>query len=137
MATDNSTKTAPGRPFRQGQSGNPGGRPKIPADVKEAIRASCPDAVRYLVEVMSNPKEKTAYRLDAAKTLLDRGYGKPTQMQDVQLDVSGAVGLDAQIRAILIERDKNRFYVDDLLQHSGNADDNANRPDNADNTRAD
>ena len=134
MPADNSTKTAPGRPFRQGQSGNPGGRPKIPEEVREIIKASCPDAVRYLVELMRNPKEKTAYRLDAAKTLLDRGYGKPAQMQDIQLDVSGAVGLDAQIRAILLERDKNRFYVDELLPSKVGNVDNA---DNADNARAD
>lgn len=116
-----------------------GGRPKVPEELREAIRASCPDAVRYLVEVMSNPKEKTAYRIDAAKTLLDRGYGKPTQMQDVQLDISGAVGLDAQIRAILIERDKNRFYVDELLSKAGNVDGNADcteNASNADNARA-
>ncbi len=117
--------------FTTGVSGNPLGRPKVPEELREAIRASCPDAVRYLVEVMSNPKEKTAYRLDAAKTLLDRGYGKPAQMQDIQLDVSGAVGLDAQIRAILIERDKKRFYVDEMLPPSVNADDNASTTDYA------
>lgn len=120
--------------FQKGQSGNPNGRPKIPVEVREAIRAACPEAVQYLIELMSNPEEKTAYRLDAAKTLLDRGYGKPVQMQDVQLDMSGAVGLDAQIRAILIERDKNRVYVDEMLSPSGNADDNA---DNANNARTD
>ena len=62
-----------------------GGRPKIPEDVKEAIRAACPEAVQYLIELMRNPKEKTAYRLDAAKTLLDRGYGKPEMMSKVEL----------------------------------------------------
>ena len=110
-----------------------GGRPKIPQEVREAIRAACPEAVEYLIELMSNPEEKTAYRLDAAKTLLDRGYGKPVQMQDVQLDMSGAVSLDAQIRAILIERDKNRFYADDLLTKAGNDDINADNPDNTSN----
>ena len=125
--------------FQKGQSGNPNGRPKIPVEVREAIRAACPQAVEYLIELMSNPEEKTAYRLDAAKTLLDRGYGKPVQMQDVQLDMSGAVSLDAQIRAILIERDKNRFYADDVLVKSENVDDNTDNADNAsspDNARA-
>ena len=119
--------------FQKGQSGNPNGRPKIPVEVREAIRAACPQAVEYLIELMSNPEEKTAYRLDAAKTLLDRGYGKPVQMQDVQLDMSGAVSLDAQIRAILIERDKSRFYADDVLTKSENVDDNTDNADNPDN----
>ena len=117
--------------FQKGQSGNPSGRPKIPEDVRIKIRAACPEAVDYLIELMSNPEEKTAYRLDAAKTLLDRGYGKPVQMQDVQLEMSGAVDLDAQIRAILIERDKNRFYANDLLTKAGNDDGNPDNPDNA------
>ena len=62
-----------------------GGRPKIPADVKEAIKAACPEAVQVLIALMRNPKEKTAYRLDAAKTLLDRGYGKPETMSKFEL----------------------------------------------------
>jgi hypothetical protein len=33
---ENSKKTAPGRPFKPGESGNPGGRPKLPEDVKQA-----------------------------------------------------------------------------------------------------
>ena len=136
MSAENSNRTARGRPFQKGQSGNPAGRPKMPEDVKSKIRCACPEAVDYLIELMSNPKEKTAYRLDAAKTLLDRGYGKPVQMQDVQLEMSGAVDLDAQIRAILIERDKARFYADDLLTKAGNDDDNASNTDNPDNARA-
>lgn len=72
--------------FVAGNSG--GGRPKIPADVREAIRAACPEAVQYLIALMRNPKEKTAYRLDAAKTLLDRGYGKPESMSKIELSGS-------------------------------------------------
>ena len=69
--------------FVAGNSG--GGRPKIPADVKEAIRAACPEAVQFLIELMRNTREKTAYRLDAAKTLLERGYGKPESMSKIEL----------------------------------------------------
>ena len=60
-------------------AGNPGGgRPKVPADVREAIRAACPEAVKVLIDLLHSKKE--AYRLEAAKTLLDRGYGKPESM---------------------------------------------------------
>ena len=70
--------------FVAGNSG--GGRPKIPADVREAIRAACPEAVRVLIELLHSKKE--AYRLEAAKTLLDRGYGKPESMSKIELSGS-------------------------------------------------
>ena len=70
--------------FLPGNSGS--GRPKIPADVKEAIKAACPEAVRVLIELLHSKKE--AYRLEAAKTLLDRGYGKPESMSKIELSGS-------------------------------------------------
>ena len=72
--------------FLPGNSANPGGRPKIPADVREAIKAACPEAVRVLIELLHSKKE--AYRLEAAKTLLDRGYGKPESMSKIELSGS-------------------------------------------------
>ena len=72
--------------FVVGVSGNPSGRPKIPADVREAIKAACPEAVRVLIELLHSKKE--AYRLEAAKTLLDRGYGKPESMSKIELSGS-------------------------------------------------
>lgn len=84
--------------FLPGNAG--GGRPKIPQEVKEAIRAACPEAVQVLIEIMSNQREKTCNRLEAAKTLLDRGYGKPAQAMNVE--VSGNMDVRAQIRSILL-----------------------------------
>ena len=78
----NRTKTGQ---FSAGKSGNPSGRPKIPQEVREAIRAACPEAVEVLIGIMRDVKEKTAYRLEAAKTILDRGYGKPEMMSKVEL----------------------------------------------------
>ena len=98
-------KTARGRPFQPGQSGNPLGRPKIPEDVREATRAACPKAVAVLIELLDD--KKSLIRLEAAKTLLDRGYGKPMQMQDIQLDIAGSLDIDAQVRRILLEDEQN------------------------------
>ena len=68
-----------GRPFKKGQSGNPGGRPKAVAEVKELARARTGDAIETLVSIMSNPKAAPAARVSAANSILDRGYGKPPQ----------------------------------------------------------
>ena len=71
--------------FVAGNNANPSGRPKVPQEVREAIRAACPEAVETLIGIMRNMKEKTPYRLEAAKILLERGYGKPEAMSKVEL----------------------------------------------------
>ena len=71
--------------FIPGTIPNPTGRPKVPQEVREAIRAACPEAVETLIGIMRNMKEKTPYRLEAAKILLERGYGKPEAMSKVEL----------------------------------------------------
>jgi hypothetical protein len=67
------------RPFKKGQSGNPGGRPKIPADVKELARGLSVDAIKTLAAVMRDTKQSGPARVSAASTILDRGYGKAPQ----------------------------------------------------------
>ena len=39
------------------------------------------------------------------KTALDRGYGKPMQMQDISLDVTVPVDVTAQIRRLMLKED--------------------------------
>jgi hypothetical protein len=68
-----------GKPFKKGQSGNPGGRPKVVAEIKELARAHTGEAIETLVSIMTNPKAAPAARVSAANALLDRGYGKPPQ----------------------------------------------------------
>src|SRR6478672_6013047 len=68
-----------GKPFKKGQSGNPGGRPKVVAEVKELAREHTAEAIETLVSIMTNPKSAPAARVSAANSLLDRGYGKPPQ----------------------------------------------------------
>jgi hypothetical protein len=68
-----------GKPFKKGQSGNPGGRPKVVAEVKELAREHTGKAIETLVSIMTNTKGAPAARVSAANALLDRGYGKPPQ----------------------------------------------------------
>lgn len=76
----NSGKTARGRPFQKGQSGNPSGRPKQTQEQKDAlsmIKELAPVAVEWLREVLTNEKTKPEIRLRAIEMVLDRAYGKP------------------------------------------------------------
>ncbi|MBQ7220764.1 MAG: hypothetical protein IJS28_07285 [Synergistaceae bacterium] len=92
--------------FVKGQSGNPSGRPRVPEEVRNAIKAACPEAVQRLIGFMSHENAKIA--MMAITEILDRGYGKATQMQDVQIDVNGAAGLREEIRSLLLEREAER-----------------------------
>ena len=74
-----------GRPFRKGKSGNPGGRPAIPLELKQAVRALTQDAIKTLeLGVKGKLGGDTATtRLMAAQAILDRGWGKPPQAVEV------------------------------------------------------
>jgi hypothetical protein len=68
-----------GKPFAKGKSGNPGGRPKEVGDIRELARAHTPMAIATLAEIAAGGRSEMA-RIAASDSLLDRGYGRPTQM---------------------------------------------------------
>jgi hypothetical protein len=67
------------KPFKKGQSGNPGGRPKEVAEVKALARERTVRAINVLTKIMESSKATNAARVAACKELLDRGWGKPGQ----------------------------------------------------------
>lgn len=73
--------------FQKGQSGNPGGRPKECAEVKELARQYGPEAIEKLVALLRGGDARVAKA--AADSLLDRAYGKPSQA----VDLSGGLAL--------------------------------------------
>jgi Tannase and feruloyl esterase len=62
--------------FRKGESGNPGGRPKVLGEVQELARQHAPSAIAELARLALKAKNETA-RIAAMRELLDRGYGRP------------------------------------------------------------
>jgi hypothetical protein len=68
-------------PFAPGQSGNPGGRPKGEAKVRDAAQALTDEAIGVLADALKDDDRRIAIK--AAEILLDRGWGKPAQSVDV------------------------------------------------------
>ena len=90
----------------KGQSGNPGGRPKMPEDLKRAMQGLAEDAIKVLREALSSDDERV--RIMAAGHVLDRGYGKPIQAVDLTAKTDlGASHLEA-LQAITRRREESR-----------------------------
>lgn len=95
------TNQAPKREPHRFLPGNPGGpgRPKkvltaqelldkqIRRDIKQAAKDHSPEAFRFMLSVMRNEDASLQYRMDAAKTIIDRGWGKAANQTEISVSV--------------------------------------------------
>jgi phage gp46-like protein len=79
---DADKKRVIGKPFVKGQVANPKGRPKD--DIAALARCYGVEALTTLVRMLVVEK----YAVQAATVLLDRGYGKPKQESEHNINVS-------------------------------------------------
>jgi hypothetical protein len=96
MTTPNTTQPAPpvapkrkgkvwGRPFKKGQSGNPGGKSKAKESLADIARNATPEALKIMITIMRSEKASFAVRAYCADKIIDRAYGKPAQQNNVMI----------------------------------------------------
>lgn len=90
MVQNNQRTTRPGgvtgRGFKPGISGNPGGRPKgLSRRVRELVGDDGQAIAEYMLSVMNDEKQRARERMEAAKWLADRAFGRPVQALDVEI----------------------------------------------------
>jgi hypothetical protein len=83
--SNNTQKRKRGNPWPKGVSGNPGGRPVLPKELKIMCQGKAADAMRVALEILNDADQPAAARLKAADIILDRGYGTPTQTIDADI----------------------------------------------------
>ena len=89
--------------WRPGQSGNPGGRPAGVTEVREFALRYGVEAIECLVKEMREGDTSHA-RIAAAKAILDRAVGKPTQLLASDADEQSVISNEErreQMRALV------------------------------------
>lgn len=93
-----------GRPFKKGQSGNPGGRPKGLVEVVTLARQHTPASVERLADIALHSKNEPA-AIAACKLLLDRAWGQAPASVTLSNELTPEAMSDEELDAALAELD--------------------------------
>jgi hypothetical protein len=112
--------------FAKGVSGNPGGRPSGIGEIREIARQHTDTAINTLVKVMNDSDATASARVGAATALLDRGWGRPAQTIEANINPNFNdldLALDGDARRLLdkIKDTANMKTKVALLAEGGNA----------------
>lgn len=65
----------------------PGGRRVMPPELRNALDAATPAAVKLLHDTVNDEAARLSDRIRAAEVILDRAFGKPTQAVEMEADI--------------------------------------------------
>jgi hypothetical protein len=85
--------------FQPGQSANPGGRPKLPDELKARLRDLSGRAIDALEDALKSADERI--RVSAAAQILDRAYGKPASSIDATVRAETIDPVQAHLQALI------------------------------------
>ena len=87
--------------FLPGQSGNPGGRPKVAPELRAAAQEVSLEGLKVLTGIMRDEKAPQNARINAVQAIWDRGFGKPDQQRvSGQINFAHLLAEFSQSRAI-------------------------------------
>ncbi len=86
--------------FKPGQSGNPGRRPAIMKEVRQACQDMSLDGCKVLNEIMHDKEQPASARVAAVREIFDRAMGRPEQ----QHRVSGQINFAALLAEYTTQR---------------------------------
>ena len=81
--------------FKKGRSGNPSGRSKLDLEMRELARAHTPELIERLMFWARQVKNGRAAVM-AINSMLDRGWGKPSQDIHVQGKINHSYAVSAE-----------------------------------------
>ena len=71
--------------FKKGQSGNPGGRPAKLTELTAQCKDMTPGVLQTIQNIVHNNEARDADRLTACRLVLEYGFGKATQVMEVDI----------------------------------------------------
>lgn len=101
---ESSKKLPRGKAFPKGKSPNPGGRPKKTAEertLEQMCRERTPEALSTVLAIMGDG-ENERNRLAAAQFVIERGWGKAVQPQELSGPGGKPIEI-AEIKRVIID----------------------------------
>ncbi len=89
--------------FLPGKSGNPGGRPRMTVEEKDAleeIRKLANDVPAKMTELLNNPRVPAIAKVRILEIILERTYGKPETAVRLNADIQSNEAARARLEAI-------------------------------------
>lgn len=75
-----------------------GGRKKISGEVKEMLQAATEDAAALLIRTINDEEARLETRIDCAKTVMDRVFGRASQPIEGNVDTAVRILLEGDLQ---------------------------------------